>query len=169
MGFVKYNQKMPKSRLSLSGFTLIELVMVIVIVGILAITVLPRLFSATTFQSRGLTDQVQASLRYAQKVAIAQHKFVCADFSSIATSFLTIGATNTCGTSLASLSSTGNYVLKVPSGITITPSMTKFSFNALGQPRSASLPDAAIAAVTVTVTGDIARTITVEAETGYVH
>ena len=52
------------------GFTLIELIMVMVIVGILAVFVVPRFFDANVFQSRGFADQVQATLRYAQKEAI---------------------------------------------------------------------------------------------------
>lgn len=141
------------------GFTLVEMVMVIVIVGILSIVVLPRLFSSTTFQSRGLTDQVQASLRYAQKVAIAQHRYVCVVFVGNNLS-MSIGSTSTCGAPLASLTGGGNYLASAPSGIAITASPSAFSFNALGQPSSAA---------TISVTGDMTRTITVEAETGYVH
>ena len=150
------------------GFTLIELIMVLVIAGVLAVVALPRMFNATEFQSRGLSDQVQASLRYAQKIAIAQHRFVCATFTANSLS-LTIGPTNTCGTPVASLTSNGNYVVNAPSGISFTANPAAFSFDALGQPRTANTPDAAIGAVTVGVTGDVTRTITVEAETGYVH
>ena len=48
------------------GFTLIELIMVMVVVGILAVFVAPRFFDANVFKSRGFADQVQATLRYAQ-------------------------------------------------------------------------------------------------------
>jgi MSHA pilin protein MshC len=150
------------------GFTLIELVMTLIIVGILSVVVVPKMFVKSVFQSRGLTDQVQASLRFAQKMASAQHRFVCATFTSTSLS-LTTGATNTCGTAVASLSGSGNYVINAPSGITITASTTLFSFNSLGQPRTATGADAAIGAVTVSVAGDTTRVITVEAETGYVH
>ncbi len=59
------------------GFTLIELIMVMVVVGILSVFVAPRFFDANVFKSRGFADQVQAALRYAQKEAIAQHRNVC--------------------------------------------------------------------------------------------
>lgn len=142
----------------LRGFTLIELVMVIVIAGILAIAVVPRFATTSVFQARGANDQVMSALRYAQKVAIAQHRFVCATFTTSSLSLAT-GATNTCGTNLTSLSGSGNYVVNAPSGITFTASPTTFYFNALGQPS---------AAATITVTGN-ATSITVEADTGYVH
>ena len=64
------------------GFTLIELIMVMAIVGILAVFVAPRFIGTSVFQSRGFADQVQAALRYAQKEAIAQHQYVCAAFTS---------------------------------------------------------------------------------------
>ena len=153
---------------NIRGFTLIELIMVLVIAGVLAVVALPRMFNVGEFQSRGLSDQVQAALRYAQKVAIAQHRFVCATFTPASLS-LTLGTTNSCGTPLAALSSNGNYVVNAPSGISFTATPTAFSFNALGQPRTANSPDAAIGAATVSVTGDVTRTITVEAETGYVY
>ena len=141
------------------GFTLIELIMVMVIAGVLAVVAVPRMFNATEFQSRGLSDQVQASLRYAQKIAIAQHRFVCATFTANSLS-LTIGSANTCGAPIASLTSNGNYVLNAPSSISFAATPTAFSFDALGQPSTAA---------TVNVTGDVTRTIIVEAETGYVH
>jgi len=140
-----------------AGFTLVELIMTVVIVGILAVFAVPRFFDADVFKSRGFADQVQASLRYAQKIAIAQHRFVCVTIAGNSLSLAT-GATAACGTPLTSLSGDGNYVISAPSGV--TTSDASFNFNALGSPS---------AGVTVGVTGDITRNITVEAETGYVH
>ncbi|MDP2758925.1 MAG: prepilin-type N-terminal cleavage/methylation domain-containing protein, partial [Sideroxyarcus sp.] len=55
------------------GFTLVELITVMVIVGILAVAVLPRFFTVSDFEDRGSADQVKSLLRFAQKTAIAQH------------------------------------------------------------------------------------------------
>jgi len=140
-----------------AGFTLVELIMTMVIVGILAVFAAPRFFGADIFKSRGFADQVQASLRYAQKIAIAQHRFVCVTIAGNSLSLAT-GATAACGTPLTSLSGGGDYVVDAPSGITVAD--VSFNFNALGSPS---------AGVTVGVTGDITRNIIVEAETGYVH
>ncbi len=141
------------------GFTLIELIMTMVIIGILAVFVAPRFFDANVFKSRGFADQVQASLRYAQKEAIAQHRFVCTTFTGNSIS-LAIGTTAACGTPLPSPSG-GAYVINAPSGITFSsPVPTAFSFNALGQPTNAPQ--------TINING-ATNGITIEAETGYVH
>lgn len=133
--------------------------MTMVIVGILAVFAAPRFFDANVFKSRGFVDQVQASLRYAQKIAIAQHRFVCAAFTGNSIS-LTTGATAVCGTPLTSPSDGANYVINASTGITFTATPTDFSFDALGRPTNAPQ--------TITVTGTT-NSITIEAETGYVH
>lgn len=135
-----------------------------VIVGILAVAVLPRFFDANTFQSRGFNDQVISSLRYAQKVAIAQHRFVCVN-TAANTILLSQGATNACGTPLprtfdggddCNALHNGEYCVAAPNGVNV--GATVLSFDALGRPSSMSC---------ITVSGN--NTIKVEAETGYVH
>lgn len=59
------------------GFTLMEMIVVIIIVGIMAVAVMPRFSDLSVFESRGFHDETQALLRYAQKTAIAQHRVVC--------------------------------------------------------------------------------------------
>ena len=149
-----------------AGFTLIELIMVIVIVGILAIVVAPRFFDANVFKSRGFADQVQATLRYAQKEAIAQHRNVCVTFTLPAPSAITLriaslsGAASPCDTNLISPTG-GPYVITAPAGIAFAALPTAFSFDALGRPNPSALP-------TINITG-ATNGITIEPETGYVH
>ena len=77
------------------GFTLTELVMTIVIIGILSVIVAPRFMSSQPFETRGFYDEAQAVVRYAQKVAIAQRRtiFVCVATNEIAA--ISLAATHT--------------------------------------------------------------------------
>lgn len=152
------------------GFTLIELIMVMVIVGILAVVVAPRFFDANVFKSRGFADQVQASLRYAQKEAIAQHRNVCVAMTAsdiILTIASASGAGSACDTNLVSPTGqpsgcpSATYKICTPSAaITLASSPSaNFNFDALGT-----------TAVTQTVTvSGATNNIVVEAVTGYVH
>ncbi|KXS32281.1 MAG: General secretion pathway protein H [Candidatus Gallionella acididurans] len=145
------------------GFTLIELVMVIVIAGILAVVVAPRMFDANVFKSRGFADQVQATLRYAQKAAIAQRRNVCVTLtaSSITLMIATVpGTASSCTANLALPGGGSNSIPSPATGITMTYTSASFNFDGLG-----STP----AAQTITVSGGAPNSIVVEAQTGYVH
>jgi MSHA pilin protein MshC len=150
------------------GFTMVELITVMVIVGVLAAVAVPRFFDRGTFDSRGFHDQVISTLRYAQKAAIAERRLVCVSFPSstrIVINTATNFADSACNTDLQSPSGTypagqTTYTVDVPSGVTLSGYMD-FNFNALGKPSTG-------VAQSITVSG-YATPIAVEMETGYVH
>ncbi|MDH4163665.1 MAG: GspH/FimT family pseudopilin [Nitrospirota bacterium] len=56
------------------GFTLIELVMIIVLIGIVALFVAPRLPSITATRGGAFTDKLKADIRYAQTLAMTENR-----------------------------------------------------------------------------------------------
>jgi len=66
------------------GFTLIELIIVVVIISIAALTVIPMMSSAASVQIRSAANMLTADLEYAKSMAIsrAQHFSVVFDVST---------------------------------------------------------------------------------------
>ena len=53
------------------GFTLVELILVIVLLGIVSAVAIPRFSNTTSFDERVLFDDTLNALRYSQKLAVA--------------------------------------------------------------------------------------------------
>jgi MSHA pilin protein MshC len=59
-----------------SGFTLVELITVMILIGILAVVATPRL-GDSGFRERGFRDAVVAAVSHARLTAVASRRFVC--------------------------------------------------------------------------------------------
>ena len=166
----------PAGPARMRGFTLTELIMVIVLMGILAAVAAPKIFSTSDFYARGFHDENLAYLRYAQKTAIAQRRTVCVTFDTGASTMTLAIASAAATTSCASAGTLSGpkgetpVTLSARSGIAYSTALppTSFNFDALGQPIVAAGTGAAQATQTFQIQG-ASNTITVEAATGYVH
>ncbi len=170
-----------------AGFTLVELVVVMVLVGIVAAIGVGRFFDNKGFQAITLTDRVSGMLRYGQKLAVAQNRPVYVSLASrvalcfdaacsqsqriAAPSSMNSGSTNT----LAACSNATNWECEAaPNGLTITAAVTSFYFDPLGKPFAAGDPypgaTSNFSTLTIRIAGDGSNhDVLVERETGYVH
>ena len=162
---------------------MVELIVIMVIVGILAVVVLPRFDLLKGFDEIGYRDKVKATLEYARKSAVAGRRNVCVTLASNGLTLtrdvrdpdtnvadctyepsagvnrLQLPARDTaCGSSTL-----GNEICR-PGSVTLTSTVSPLTFSPLGRPS---------AAATYTVTGEAPALTTydikVERETGYVH
>ena len=61
-----------------SGFTMVELVVVMIVIGVLAAIGIPRLMGDKNMEAAVFGDQVVSGLRRAQKIAAGHRRVVCA-------------------------------------------------------------------------------------------
>lgn len=150
-----------------TGFSLVELITTLTVIGILAAFAIPRLIDRTSFEVRGVYDQAQALVRYAQKVAIAQRRSPpgAPVYVLVAPSQISACYDTTCSAPLTDPGTGGALTVSAPPGIAFSPS-TSFSYSGSGVP---SLAGALAITVSSTAAGEVDRIFYVEAVTGYVH
>ncbi|NKB38805.1 MAG: prepilin-type N-terminal cleavage/methylation domain-containing protein [Gammaproteobacteria bacterium] len=163
-----------KSKQFTSGFTLIELIVVLILVGVLSLYAASRFFSTTSFDQAGFAQQSLAAIRYAQKLAISSGCDIRLTFtaSSIALHKWVDTSNNRCDSAAPSATITpvsqpggGDFSIQAPTGISVTASSAAFYFDRIGIPFS--IGGTKLVAETTVDIGT--ETISIAPETGFVR
>lgn len=154
-----------------AGFTLTELVMTLLVLGILAVFAVAKLSNMSALQQRTEYDKVVSAIEYARKSAVALRRYVCVSVSATAVS-LTVDPNppESTATPFGGTCPFANALTLPAPDASCAANQTcakKTSFSSTSATFQFDPRGRAAAQVVVTVSGFPA--ITVEAETGYVH
>ena len=150
-----------------TGFTIVEILIVVVILSIAALAAIPMMSSASSFQIRSAANMIAADLEYAKSMAISRGQTYSVEFDVAADSYSIVDQTDTViehpvkkGFPYTVRFPTESRLSKVEiTNVTFTSN--KVGFDCLGS------PDNNGGSVTINANGTTA-TINVEPVTGYI-
>jgi MSHA pilin protein MshC len=147
------------------GFTLIELIIVIIILGILSVTVAPKFFTSKGFSEYAYRTDAIAKLRLIQTKAMQQtNGSYC---HSVLVTSTKLGEPDNCGISPSFATSWQDSATRLQvdanDNITFSTNITgnSFSFDSMGRPSCAT-------PCTITISGEQSISVQIEEE-GYIH
>lgn len=153
-----------------TGFTLIELIVVLVLLGIFAAAVFVRAPARESLAADGRANQLASDIRYVQTLSMTRGQRFCI---VVGTSTYTLNATdagNNCAAAIEHPAGLGPPVPACDSGACMTPSgfAGTLQFDGRGTPYTAAASPLATDAVVTLAQGGVSKTVTVSPVTGRV-
>jgi type II secretory pathway pseudopilin PulG len=147
---------------------------VIVLLAILAAVAAPRLGDITGTNAAAFADKLRTDIRYAQNLAMTQHRRYRVYFNASPAPAQGYAVVNDAGEFASDPAGGGNLSVTLGagdySGIAISYNSQFIEFDSLGVPYDGDPPVALTEAKSVTITGgSTSRTVTVQAQTGAVN
>jgi len=157
-----------KSSRRQAGFTLVELIAILMVVGVLAVVAMPKLDAGSSLRNDAARDEALAALRLAGQTALSHRRLVCAE---VATGAVTLRIASARGAAACDTAYAG------PDGqaaFTANTGAATFALSPSGalyfQPDGRVTSDGAGTAVSNrTLTVSNASSITISGETGFVR
>jgi prepilin-type N-terminal cleavage/methylation domain-containing protein len=147
-----------------AGFTMLELVIVILIAGILSFAAVGRLNDTGEVNAHGFAEQIASTVRFAQEAAVSQRRPMYVNVNTgSGTVSVCLDASVACVQPLAAPGG-GNLGVQAPGGVALTTNTAQFSFDGLGQPSVGAQVQ-----IQVTAPDSQQFLVTVEPGSGYVR
>lgn len=147
----------------MKGFTVVELVVVIAVLGIMSAIAMSRFVGNDVFETRGDAGLVSATLKYAQKTAIAQRRVVYVVYYAVPPS-LKVCFTLDCSQTVVNPENGNPYSFVFSQNVQVSAGTV--GFDSLGRP----VPnESAALVITNAKNNNQSVTVNVERDTGYIH
>jgi MSHA pilin protein MshC len=147
-----------------NGFTLVELIVVISVMGIMLAVAAPRFVNSDVFETRGDAGLLSSTLRYAQKTAIAQRRNVYVVYKATVPPSIDLCFSANCSQKVVNPENGNGYSFVFSPMVEVNAA--SFAFDSLGRP----IPNnnTALTLKNIKNSSQIV-TVNVEADTGYIR
>ena len=118
------------------GYTLVEMVIVVVVLGILSAVAIPRIIAKDQHNITTLADELRRNLSYVQLMAISQSKRMRVSVTAGGYTIYECTSTTSCAVNVPDPINPGNFTITLPTDITFTSGNgTNLDFDSLGRPQ----------------------------------
>ena len=163
------NANCDSAKNKIKGFSLLELIIMLIIIGILSVTVAPKFFTSQGFAEYAYQDDIIAKLRLIQTKAMQQTDANTSDCHTVLITTKQLGVPDI---NCLSFDQSSNITKNTPTKITIDSSDevnlssnitgNSFNFDNMGRPVSCSPP------CDITINGESSVVVRIESQ-GYIH